>query len=184
MEVAPLTPVSFFAFQIDCFHLKERFTDKHKLPDLSSFQGEIPFVDLFLGWNLKGISVLLAGSFDALDLFLDTRDRKTTTFPTRFCHHFYFLPDKGEEVTRFRTDDAHELCNPSLLRIQKKTSGRYEIFIPSEALHGFDPDEFDRLGFNYRIHSEGKPTQQFSLDDHDFVPEKHPSLWASLKLKS
>jgi len=207
-EIVSLNAANFFAFQMDCHATKgQKLEKKHRLPDLSVFQNSSSFADVFIGWHAKGIylEIQVEGAFDqpdfpkfaaadSIELFFDTRDVKTAGFNTRFCHHFYFLPrpvaSNGDEVqageaTRFRTEDAHELCDPNLLVVQgtknKKGSG-IKIFIPSECLHGYDPTQFDRLGFTYRINRINGSKQNFSASDADFSIESQPSLWASLKL--
>lgn len=208
-ELIPLEPVHFFAFQLDCHYVKAgRLDQGHFLPDLSSFHEGSSFASVALGWHDKGIYVQahVNGAFDqpdfpnfaeadSIELFFDTRDVKTTGFTTRFCHHFYFLPDpmqtsSGEDVhagemTRFRTDDVHPLCDPSLLEVtsvKEKRKRVVHIFIPSESLHGYDPTQFDRLGFTYRINRIDGSKQHFSASGADFSIESQPSLWASLKL--
>ena len=112
-------------------------------------------------------------------------------FITRFCHHFVFLPKPvdgicAQEITAFRTDDRHELCDASLLHVEgdfQKRSYSLKIFIPAECLHGYDPSSFDRLGFSYRIHRFGGDPQHFTLSSEYFVIEKEPSLWCSCVMK-
>jgi len=208
-EVVPLEPVHFFAFQLDCHSAKaNRLEREHLLPDLSYFQIESPFAQISLGWNEKGIScsVEVAKPFnnpsfpnltegDSVELFFDTRDVKTTGFTTRFCHHFYFLPAsidsngketiQAGEISRFRTEDRHPLCDASLLElssIRGKKTDTLQIYIPSVCLYGYDPQEFDRLGFAYRINRRDGRRQHFSANGSDFAIESQPSLWASLKL--
>lgn len=207
-ELIPLNPVHFFAFQIDCYYAKgERLEKRHHLPDLSSFSEQISFATVAMGWHEKGIhlQIEIEGAFDrpdfpnisqgdSIELFFDTRDVKTTGFTTRFCHHFYFLPlpvDTHEdslqagEITHFRTDDTHSLCDASLLEISREKGKKRDlikIFIPSECLHGYDPTQFDRLGFTYRINRIDGSKEYFSAVDTDFSIESQPSLWASLKL--
>ena len=86
------------------------------------------------------------------------------------------------EVTRFRTEDVHKLCNPSSLKIKKVKKGKFEIFIPTECLYGYDVNVFNQLGFTYRINRINSTSQFFSAHDQDFSIEQQPSLWASLKL--
>jgi len=207
-ELVPLEPVHFFALQCDCYYLKKKqFEKKHLLPNLASFYEERSLAVVSIGWNEKGIALLITinGRFnepdfpnflaaDSVELFFDTRDVKTTGYSTRFCHHFYFLPDpvqvdgnlvQAGEITRFRTDEVHELCDPDLLSIETsedKRSRSMHIFIPSECLYGYDSNQFDRLGFTYRINRRNGARQFFSASSADFQIEAQPSLWASLKL--
>jgi hypothetical protein len=181
---------------------------KYHLPDLSSrFLDEPPFATVALAWSEKGIHVTIKSQIafshphfpdyregDSIELFFDTRDVKTSSGVARFCHHFCILGEEIEnegnniwafETTRFRGDDAHDLADPEMMIVQKEKRWRgseIEIFLPSEILHGYDPTQFDRLGFTYRINrSHGLP-QYFSCSGDDCAIEQHPSLWASLKL--
>lgn len=211
-EIIPLNPVHFFGMSVDCHFVKGKkgmtLPKDYLLPNLSRFHGDLNFAEVALGWNQEGIfgSVFVSGSFeialypdylagDAVEIFIDTRDRKTAGFPTRFCHHFFFLPapvqtEDGDvvaaEVTHFRTDDRHELADAAKLyvateKVKKQTV--LNFFIPAECLHGYDPKEFDRLGFNYCISKKKRDSAQFfSASGEDFTIEQHPFLWASLKL--
>lgn len=209
-ELVPIIPVHFFAISADCLYHKgkkeQHLPKSHLLPDLSALHGQSQFADVSLGWSEKGVFATVKvhrplvetafpnlGEGDSVELFFDTRDVKTSGFTTRFCHHFYFLPEPVEtdgsnqagEITRFRTEDVHELCDPELLFTEvQKGRGNYQlqIFIPAECLHGFDPELFDRMGFTYRINQFRGVPQQFSVSSEDYPIEQQPSLWASLKL--
>lgn len=163
-NIVPLEAVHFFAFQIDCYYAKGKKLEshlRHRLPSLSSFYENPSFADVAMGWHEKGIllSIAISGAFnksdfpkfseaDSIELFFDTRDVKSAGYNTRFCHHFYFLPEPVEnnedqiqagEVTRFRTDDMHELCNPQLLEvkfIREKKGDTLLISFPQNACMG------------------------------------------------
>jgi hypothetical protein len=50
------------------------------------------------------------------------------------------------EMTKFRGEDSHPLCDPKLLQVETvftKKSYEMKIFIESEALYGFDPLSFN-----------------------------------------
>lgn len=202
-----LNPVHFFALSCDCRYLPKKelanFWAKHLLPSTHSLTNEEHFGDIALGWNEDGIALNLRStqpavqSFypdiekgDSLELFFDTRDLKTTGVATRFCHHFFFLPEAVEgfskgEMTRFRSEDQHPLCDQKALFCEtelKKNRYDMKIFIPSQCLYGYDPKQFDRLGFTYRINRlHGKP-QHFSVVSEDYQIDQQPSLWGSLTL--
>lgn len=202
----PLSPASFFNVQWDCPYLEEVKAlkeEKYKLPDTSALCKEEPFAALHMGWNENGLHFLchshspFKDAFypditrgDSLEIFIDTRDRKQSGFNTKFCHHFFFLPQsidghKAEEITHFRTEDAHDLCDPKELHLASEIqSGGYllKISIPSSCLFGYDPKQFQRLGFTYRINRWGKPPQHFSAITAEFPIEQHPSLWGSVQL--
>lgn len=200
-----LSPVNFFQLSVDCCHAqKGTLSKKHELPSTAHLCAEEQFAKVFLGWNEQGIEcqVDVSQPFhqsyypdvtrgDSVELMIDTRDVKTSGYNTRFCHHFFFFPEPLEaiqagELTRFRTEDKHELCDPKELKVSSKISSKQysiKIFIPSHCLVGYDPDQFDRLGFTYRINRSHKSSQHFSVVTQDYQIEQQPSLWASLKLK-
>lgn len=207
-----ITPVSFFALACDCRRLpkKDRFPafSTHALPSTSTLCHEYPFAQVAIGWNEEGLgfNILVNQPFtqsffpdiergDSIELMIDTRDIKTSGFNTRFCHHFYFLPKEVDgqlhgEITHFRTDDNHPLCDPQLLqseteskvRLFRSNSYEMKIFIPASCLHGYDPHQFDRLGMTYRINRCGGKPQHFSVSSKDYQIDQQPALWASLKL--
>lgn len=210
-----LSPVNFFQLSADCFYLDPtkkksgafglsvQNYHKHLLPNTSSLCSEEYFADIALGWNHEGIEAFVKindpfqqikypdiAKGDSVELFLDTRDVKTSGYNTRFCHHFFFLPEAVEgraagELTRFRTEDRHELCDPADLQVSAsfKDSGyQLNLFIPSQCLHGYDPDQFNRLGFTYRINRAQGGSQHFSVTSEEYQLEQQPSLWSSLKL--
>lgn len=208
-----LSPVNFFQLSADCKFLDTNVVSfpqiskgkikKYVLPDTSALCGEDPFAQVAMGWSLEGIEIFVSidqpmeqcyypdvHRGDSVELFFDTRDVKTSGFNTRFCHHFFFLPEPLEgrqagEITRFRTEDTHELCDPNELKIKALLHSKemaMQIFIPSHCLYGYDPDQFERLGFAYRINRyKGKP-QHFSVTTDDYQIEQQPSLWSSLQL--
>lgn len=211
-EFPPLTPVNFFQISCDCHALphpikfpsidKKNF--KHYLlPDTSEYCAEDSFAEVALGWNTEGVEACVKVNVpfkqayypgvergDSVELFFDTRDVKSASFNTRFCHHFFFLAEAVDgkfagEATHFRTEDTHPLCDPKDLKVSAVTSSRsyqLNIFIPNRCLIGYDPEQFNRIGFSYRINrSEGRP-QHFSVVSEDYQIDQQPSLWASLKL--
>jgi hypothetical protein len=205
-DLVPLSPISFFALSLSCNEYKNSsLTKKHLLADLSPLHGSRAFAKVSMGWSDKGIRVCVeqkrtefVTSFpdffkgDAIELFFDTRDVKTTGYNTKFCHHFYFLPNsteqeenKGGEITRFRGEETRPLCDPHLLEVFstfQKGASSIHIFIPKEALFGYDPHQFRRIGFTYRIRHHDGRVQDFSCNSLEVATEQQPSLWASLEL--
>lgn len=205
----PLKPISFFQIEWDCRFCpeKERFKEIQKkeylVPTSSSLTAEEKFADLHMGWNEEGLVFLFISSQsfhdafypdiqrgDSLELFIDTRDIKTSGFNTKFCHHFFFLPQAADdihagEISRFRTEDSHELITGKELFVQTdffKKGYEMRIFIPSSALYGYDPKMFNRLGFTYRMNRYGAPSQHFSAITEEFTIEQQPSLWSRTNL--
>lgn len=205
-----LSPSNFFQIHGTCRQLKGRFPqlakvkgDEYLLSDTSSLTSEKTFATLYMGWSVQGIELLVLVEVpvteiddqdivarDSVELFFDTRDIKTSGFNTKFCHHFYFLPEplnglSAGEITKFRTEDKHDLCDFQDLIVKSKISSSgyaLEIFIPAQCLHGYEPAQFDRLGFTYRINRAHGEPQHFSVTSNEYQIEQQPSLWSSLKL--
>lgn len=209
----PLSPTNFLAFHVDARHYsgaKEKKLGKaHLLPDMGQFFTTPTFANVAFGWHKEGLFFTIYSTIaprevffpdfqkgDSIELFIDTRAMKSSRFPTRFCHHFCFLPLKfdpegenieGVELSRFRQDDAHVLADPSLFYVEgekEKKGYVLKIFIPTPALFGYDPSQFDRLGFTYRINCFRRNPQYFSCSGDEIAIEQHPSCWATLKLVS
>ncbi len=211
-DFVPLTPVNFFQISADCQFLprtdgfpalNKKNYKKYLLPDTSALCSEETFAEVAVGWHQQGLEIYAhidepfrQASYpeidrgDSVEVFIDTRDVKTASFNTRFCHHFFFLAEGVEghfagEITRFRTEDVHPLCDPNELKVKSQcqsSAHTLNIFIPSQCLFGYDPDQFNRLGFSYRINrAQGFP-QHFSVVTDDYQIDQQPSLWASLKL--
>jgi len=209
-DLVAITPVNFFQISFDCYQVPEGFpkfnannSKKYELPDLSDLCAEPSFASLAMGWNGEGVEFFVQvnqparRSFfpdvsrgDSLELFIDTRDVKSAGFNTRFCHHFFFMPEAIEghyagEITRFRTEDIHPLCDAKDLKLKatlKRDGYNLQIFIPTQCLYGYDPEQFDRLGFSYRINRPDGPAQHFSVVTDDYQVDQQPSLWSSAKL--
>lgn len=209
-EFVALAPITFFQIQLECHSIDAGFPkisaknrQKYLVPNLSEFCSEWPFAEVSMGYNREGLEFFVAveqpvhrvsypnvTQGDSVELFIDTRDVKTSGFNTRFCHHFFFLPEAVEghqagEITRFRGEETHELCDPNELLVKSscKSSGyTLQAFIPSSCLHGYDPEQFKRLGFTYRINRSAGPSQHFSVVSDAFTLEQQPSLWSSVKL--
>jgi len=204
-QISPILPIDFFAFTCDVHEgeWKKPLKKKHTLPEFSELLFEDPFAKVLLGWNQKGLlfEVSVTKPFeecffpdfrkgDSIELFIDTRDLKSAGFLTRFCHHFVILPTPidevhAQEVTAFRSEDQHEICDPEKIGVKGefgRRSYRLQIVLPSECLHGYDPSAFDRLGFAYRINGVGRDPQHFALSSEYLAIENIPSRWASLSL--
>ncbi len=200
-EIVPMAPIDFFEIGADILPLKaekpfaidSRNFAHFRLPDTSALCNETAYAEVALGWSKEGLELAVrADSLSRVELMIDTRDVKTSGYNTRFCHHFYFLPEaidgvQAGELTRFRTEDTHELCDPKALQVKFKRQASQEtlhIFIPASCLHGYDPDQFRRMGFNYRLMNTQRDLQHFSVISEEFQIEQQPSLWASLNLSN
>lgn len=200
-QLPRLFGLHFFSIEYVLHHYDEKGLLKKKflLPSTADYLGEDHFADLYFGWNEKGLyfHVLVQKEYeegdeqdykkgDSIECFIDTRDMKNKSFISSFCHHFVFFKDKGKEITRFRTEDIHTLCDPTQLEVSSSfTPKSYatHIFIPQSSLFGYEPENFHRLGFTYRINRKNGTPQHFSVSSLEYNIEQHPSFFASLTLK-
>lgn len=203
-----ITPVHFFSVKGSCYQLPNRQAveeKRYQLPATTELLGEEEnFATVHLGWSKEGLAAHITVNQpfhqvsypnvkrgDSIEFFIDTRDVKSSGYNTRFCHHFYFLPEAIEghnaaEVTHFRGEEMHEHCDPSSLKVKTKTrksSYELDLFIPADCLHGYDPTECNRIGFSYRINRPDGPSQHYTATSDTFKMEEQPSLWSSLKLE-
>ena len=202
----PLFPADFFLCSAKVSYAKDKaavIKTESTFPDLTSLLSEERFSTLSLGWNEESLMGFLSvekpfesSSFpdyekgDALEIFIDTRDNKKAGFASRYCHQFVFLAGtvdgiSAQEVTRFRSEDSHVLCDSTLIELEMRLEKKgYSLFftLPKEVLHGYDPLQFSRMGFAYKIHRYKESPMHFPFSSKSFDPLQNPSLWASLIL--
>lgn len=206
-DFVPLSPRNFFNLEVEVPRVdwQARATSRTHplkktafvLPLTTELAEEEDFASVAMGWAPEGLLFLVSYDQpferslypdlqhgDSVELFIDTRDVKTAGFNTRFCHHFFFLPQQIEgvdrgECTHFRTEDAHELCDPTELGLKRLSEHDLEIRIPKQCLTGYSPEDFRRLGLNYRLNRFSGPSQHFAVSGKEFPVEQQPSLWAS-----
>ena len=208
-----LSPINFFHILIDCrllekqngqiFALSGHNFEKYLLPDLSGINAEYAFGKIALAWNPEGLECLAVVNKpfekaiypqieqgDSLEVCIDTRNVKTSGYNTRHCHHFFALPSpvngiEAGEITKFRTEDAHELCDGKALQVKtehQKDKYLLHFLIPASCLHGYDPEQFDQIGFSYRLNRYTGEPQHFTVSSKEYTWEQQPALWSSVKL--
>lgn len=181
--------------------------DSFRIPDLMGMEEQPSFAQLYMGWDDDGLyfAVEVPGKTqykidpknywkaDCLELWIDTRDMKDAHRANRFCHHFFFLPggsgrDGKSPIGRQTTiDKAREQAPPcpedsievGLKRL--KRSYRMEIALPATGLNGFEPHEFEHLGFNYTLRDIDSGAQSWSVG-RDAPVVHDPSTWGSVQL--
>lgn len=205
-ELPSLCPVQFFGISADSLFLGKgslKPDKRYLLSSTSHLLDEDVFADVYTAWNFEKLFFFVdvhlpfqslgdgdIRNGDSFELFIDTRDLKSKGTISRFCHHFIFYPAEmqgfyGREATRFRNEDVHRLCHPEDLNVIPKIkadSYSLEIEIPAQCLTGFDPMNFPRLGFTYRVNRTDGPGQHFAVSSEEFSIEQHPATWGTLKL--
>jgi hypothetical protein len=168
----------------------------------------VPFATLRLGWHDTGMGVQLdvAGkqrpvrcqettpdSSDGLTLWIDTRNTQTIHRASRFCHSMTFLPSGGgpgqdrpiiisRPIARAREDSPP--APEAAMRIESRLLSdgyRLQAWIGSDALHGWDTDTIDAVGFTYHVRDKELGDQLLATSD-EFPYDRDPSLWSTLLL--
>ena len=99
--------------------------------------------------------------FADVQLWVDTRDTRDVSRATRFCHRFaaslrLAMPGRKLEVEVVQRPIARAVADApmsqaglieSARRARPRPAGSLEVFLPAQALNGFDPETNRRLGF-------------------------------------
>ena len=182
---------------------------RYRIPSFGELEGKKLFADVRAAWNRAGLSftVRVRGKrqpiwcrdtriedSDGLHLWIDTRNIHNIHRAGRFCHRFAFLPsgrgtDSRSPVSRLlpinRARENPKLIDDKVLAVRSelKLDGyALEAHVSSDALTGFDPDQFGQLGFFYAVIDRELGWQTFSVGP-EFPFVEDPSLWGTLQLE-
>ncbi len=205
----PLPPAHFFssAVTLSSYEKGKRLT---LLPDFGALLGEEePAVQMEAGYTQEAFFFMLQvdkafencfypeyRQGDSLELFLDTRNDKTTSYVHAFCHHFVVLPKEVQqvqiqEVTQFHANEKRTHFHPSKPKVSVEFgSKQYQMFIeiPFTALYKFgllkeSKGKGREIGFAYRLNQGKKPPKHFPFSSESISMPSHPDLWATLHLQ-
>jgi hypothetical protein len=224
---APLLPQAFwFRLAIPCRRIddlprtasRERLLDlpaSCRLPTTAPLDGLTAWADVRAAWNPGGLAVAVEAAarpgrraaaaedrpegMDGLQVWIDTRDTRTVSRATRFCHKFSArlrgLAGRGalrvdaqqKPIARAVADAPIGRGDRIQARADRLRDGggwRLELYLPAEVLHGFDPDTNRRLGFAYQVTDPDPERQdQFLGVGREFPIGENPSLWSTLELR-
>ncbi|MFO0879293.1 MAG: hypothetical protein U0840_18260 [Gemmataceae bacterium] len=179
-----------------------------RLDNQADMDGRRNFADIRLAWNEGGLAIevevrgkeqLPTGdatrpqSSDGITLWVDTRDSRTSHRASRFCHQFHALPVGGgperdeamivqAKIHRATQDAPLTPAEGLLFRCQRKAAGyRLALFLPAEALAGFDPEQNPRMGFFYLVRDAELGEQSLGAAT-DLPVAEDPTLWSVLEL--
>ncbi|MDZ4683832.1 MAG: hypothetical protein SH850_02010 [Planctomycetaceae bacterium] len=167
-----------------------------------------PFATWSVAWNENGIAVAVQvrgkrqplhadaqtpTRSDGFDVWIDTRGTQNVHRATRFCHRFCVLPrgtgrkEAKPVVIPIPFANAKETVSaktpPECLVESDIRDDSYDlaVWIPADALFGFDPEANPRLGF-YLVVRDAELGEQFLTVGREFPIEFDPSLWQMLEL--
>ena len=183
--------------------------ESYALPDFGGLDGRTSWAEVRLAWNPRGLGIAVGAQgvsdlqlapdrpegFANVQFWVDTRDTRDISRATRFCHRVVAslrlsMPGRKLEVEVVQRPIARAvadapLCRPGLIASRAdlaRTGWSLEVFLPAQALNGFDPDTNRRLGFAYQV-SDHAREDQFLGVGRDFPIGENPSLWATLELR-
>lgn len=187
---------------------KTSLDETYSLPDLGDLDGQKAFADVRVGWCKEGLLIQaeVTGKkkslwcrdtaileSDGIQVWVDTRDTHNVHRASKFCHWFVFMPTGNDDkrnpamasalkINRSRED------SPSMNRYDVDVASKvvkmgYTIrcFIPGKALHGWDVEQHQHLGFNYAVVDSELGWQTMAIGPELPISED-PSLWQSLHL--
>ena len=183
-------------------------SDDHEIVDLAGLSGAASWARVRTAWNDHGIGFSFdvtgkvgeispepgrPSGVDGVQIWIDTRDTRTVHRATRFCHRFVANLSQGsgrsldvevsqKPIARALADAPLTLAAAAATRAERISTGwRLELFLPVEALVGFDPVENRRLGLAFQV-TDPDRGDIFSGVGREFPVGEDPSLWSTLVL--
>ncbi len=178
-----------------------------RLPSICELDGKQDFAEIRMAWNSTGLAISAEvrgkkrkpdcspGSFitsDGMTVWIDTRNTQGVHRATRFCHQFCVMPTGGARKTspvviQVPLARAREESTPTdVSQVQLKSEVRddgylLEAWFAASTLVGFDPANFNRLGFHYLVRDAELGEQSLAVGT-EFPVASDPSLWQTLEL--
>jgi hypothetical protein len=179
------------------------------LPDFGGLEGRRSWAEVRLAWNPRGLGLAVQAEglsdlqlapdrpegFADVQIWVDTRDTRDISRASRFCHRFtaslrLHMPGRKLAVEVAQRPIARAVADapmsrPGLIASRAELSRAgwsLEVFLPAQALNGFDHETNRRLGFAYQV-SDHAREDQFLGVGRDFPIGENPSLWATLELQ-
>lgn len=165
----------------------------------------------YLGWNETGLFVAFDvpdnnieaapangrwWTRDSVELWVSTRPvAPDQSYYNVYSHQFFFVPVTqpgpdglaGTFAQWHRDGDAltqHRIPHPDIKFAVRLLPGRYvvEAFIPTSALHGFDPKNHPTLGFNLHVRNFDAAADAFWSAGKESNTQQRPNTWGILRL--
>ncbi len=169
-----------------------------------------PPPNVFMGWRDEGLylafevfdqnidSVAASDRWwtrDNIEFWISTRPVMTDEqVYNTFCHQFFYVPHAnpvdgilGTLGQWHRPGDALQknlVPHPKVVHQSRVLPDRYtvEIFLPAEALNGWDPANHNELAFNFHIRNFHKAVDYFWSAPKELTTQLRPNTWGKLVL--
>jgi len=196
-DLEPLPASPFFTLEhtlaYEIKKPKRWFASPYLLPDINNLtlSDSAPLVSVVELKNALVFALLFEEPFetgefpkfrnaDCVEIFINTRPDIEINAIHQYCHHFVFLPEDRAEVTKFRTDETHEMASIDLLHLNRFEEMGIECTIDKNALYGLRIDSAE-LAFAIRIHQGGMAKMAYPHSNSSVNFDRYPKLWATFK---
>ncbi len=172
-------------------------------------RSSLPMPNVYMGWTNEGIYLGMEifdhdisgapangwwWTKDNVELWFSTRPVRPDQFAyDAYCHQFFFVPNDfntgaaGTVGQWRRPGDAQQdnlIPHPRIKSSVRIFNDRYvvEMFIPADALNGFDPVNQPTMAFNIHVRNFQHATDYFWSAPKEIQTQLHPSTWGTLHL--
>ncbi len=183
-------------------------SNEYLLPYFGELDGAPQFGKLWACWNESGIYIAcdVTGKNkplkcdqqtfwkgDNLRVCTDMRDTRNIKRASRYCQQFFIIPTGGSK----RKDKPVAASTPihraqqesppvpvgqiGVASIIRANGYSMEAHIPAASLSGFQPDDYDRIGFYYMLEDSELGQQYLTVGDN-LNWHTDPSTWATAVL--
>lgn len=180
------------------------------LQQLEAANPDVPksTIDFRIAWHEKGLALSLEvlgkttpvwcrhsqpEVSDGLQLCIDTRDVRNVHRATRYCHRIILLPGdakmKEERAGAVWLPIHRAKDHPNSVAVERIITKcefaddgyKLESVIPADILTGYEPSEYNRLGFHYVI-ADRELGSKYLTSQPPLPHDCDPSMWATLEL--
>jgi len=175
-------------------------------------RSKVPMPRIFVGWRPEGVYLGFEvfdndiqgappkgwwWTRDHVEFWVSTRpvEPEHNSY-NAYSHQFFFMPNDwpvddglmGQVGQWHRPGDAqkdHLIPHPQMKNAVRIFPDRYvvEIFIPRDALHGFDPLSHPQLAFNIHVRNFQQATDYFWSAPKEVMTQLRPSTWGTMILE-
>ncbi|MEM8865808.1 MAG: hypothetical protein AAGF31_09730 [Planctomycetota bacterium] len=176
--------------------------------DAGTASAESRFADVRIAWSEEGLAMIVKVTgkkqpvwcrdsrledSDGLQVWIDTRATHNIHRASKFCHRYIFTPGGGgrgatepiaDQLLINRARENARPVRPRQLQVAskiKEDAYAMALFIPAAALEGYDPAQYQSLGFHYQVFDRELGLQTFA-NGMEFPVDEDPSCWATLEL--
>ncbi|MEM9185390.1 MAG: hypothetical protein AAGB00_02710 [Planctomycetota bacterium] len=177
--------------------------------DAGTPSAEPRMADVRMAWDFDGLTLIVKvegkqtpvwcrdsrlEDSDGLQVWIDTRATHNIHRASKFCHRFVFLPagagrgaaePVADQLLINRARENAQPVRPRQLQVASKVKAdayAMAAHIPASALDGYDPTQYQSLGFHYQLIDRERGVQTFA-NGMEFPVDEDPSCWATLELQ-